>query len=176
MSVYQQFITTPTMADNFVAAYSNWADMPIDDKLPPLPASNFFDWARDQDLIGDDAGKFLCTVNWQVMPNHEESILCYSIIDFEDGSLAIRRDHEFDTAWMTTTPRNPDPAAYLPSEVQRLKEQRDELLAALKRIESAAECRDNTMGDAIRLLAVKAELAAAAMQARDAIAKAEAAL
>lgn len=47
-----------------------------------------------------------------------------------------------------------------------------ELLAALTRLEFAAQCRDNTLGDPCRLLEVKAELAEAAAQARAAIAKA----
>ena len=49
---------------------------------------------------------------------------------------------------------------------------RNELLAALERIALAAECRDNTAGDPIRLIAVKAELAAAARHARAAITRA----
>lgn len=53
-----------------------------------------------------------------------------------------------------------------------LLKQRDELLAALMRLEFAAQCRDNTSGDACRLLEVKAELAEAARQARTVIAKA----
>lgn len=51
--------------------------------------------------------------------------------------------------------------------------QRDELLAALERLSFAAECRDNTMGDACRLIAVKAELVAANRQAINAIANAK---
>ena len=47
-----------------------------------------------------------------------------------------------------------------------------DLLAALERLSFAAECRDNTMGDACRLIEVKAELASANQQARAAIAKA----
>ena len=48
----------------------------------------------------------------------------------------------------------------------------NELLAALERLVLAAECRDNTAGDPIRLIAVKAELAAAARHARAAITRA----
>lgn len=48
----------------------------------------------------------------------------------------------------------------------------NELLAALERMALAAECRDNTAGDPIRLIEVKAELAAAARHARAAIARA----
>lgn len=47
-----------------------------------------------------------------------------------------------------------------------------ELLDALERLEAAAESRDITMGDVATLIAVKAELAAAAKQARAVIAKA----
>lgn len=46
-----------------------------------------------------------------------------------------------------------------------------DLLAALDRLTFAAECRDNTAGDAARLIQVKAELRSAAEQARAAIAK-----
>lgn len=59
-------------------------------------------------------------------------------------------------------------------EADKVRQQRDELLEALKRLADAAECRDNTMGDACRLIAVKAELASAAAHSRAAIAKAEA--
>ena len=48
-----------------------------------------------------------------------------------------------------------------------------EMLAALKRLETAAQNRDNVMGDLCRLLDAKAELLAAAAAARDIIAKAE---
>ena len=51
-------------------------------------------------------------------------------------------------------------------------QQRDELLAALRRLSFAALCRDSTMGDPCRLIEVKAELAAAAKAADAAIAKA----
>jgi len=44
-----------------------------------------------------------------------------------------------------------------------------ELRKALERLSFAAECRDNTMGDPVRLIAVKAELADAAKQARAAL-------
>lgn len=47
-----------------------------------------------------------------------------------------------------------------------------ELLEALKRLTFAAECRDNTSGDPIRLIQVKSELIAASDQAREAIEKA----
>ena len=47
-----------------------------------------------------------------------------------------------------------------------------DLLEALERLVFAAECRDNTSGDAVRLVEVKTELAAAAKQARIVIAKA----
>ena len=47
-----------------------------------------------------------------------------------------------------------------------------DLLEALQRLAFASECRDNTSGDAARLIEVKAELAAAAKQARIEIAKA----
>lgn len=48
-----------------------------------------------------------------------------------------------------------------------------EVLKALKRLVDAAERRDYTMGDASNLIAVKAELAAAAREAREVIASAE---
>ncbi len=66
-------------------------------------------------------------------------------------------------------------AALLPMYAQ-LEAQRDTLLAALRRLESAAQCRDNTMGDQCRLIEVKAELANAAKNAREAIKQVEAAL
>lgn len=50
--------------------------------------------------------------------------------------------------------------------------QQKELLAALKRLSSAALARDATMGDPCRLIEVRAELAAANRQAMAAIAAA----
>lgn len=54
-------------------------------------------------------------------------------------------------------------------EITILKQQREELLSALERLSFAAECRDNTVGDACRLIEVRAELAAANKQAVAAI-------
>jgi|GEM_PF-2873767 len=48
-----------------------------------------------------------------------------------------------------------------------------DLLTALDRLARAAACRENTMGDPIRLLDAQAELRAATAHARAAIAKAE---
>lgn len=48
------------------------------------------------------------------------------------------------------------------------------LQAALDRLVLAADCRENTMGDPIRLLQVREELAAAANNARATITKLEA--
>ena len=50
-----------------------------------------------------------------------------------------------------------------------IEQQHSQLLEALTRLEFAAQCRDNTLGDPCRLLEVKAELAEAAAQARAAI-------
>ena len=61
-----------------------------------------------------------------------------------------------------------EPAASL-----RLAAAAPDLLASLERLSFAAECRDNTMGDACRLFEVKAELAAANRQAIAAINKAK---
>lgn len=47
-----------------------------------------------------------------------------------------------------------------------------EMVEALQRLTFAAQCRDNTQGDPIRLLEVQAELRAAKKQARTALAKA----
>lgn len=54
--------------------------------------------------------------------------------------------------------------------IDAISKQRDELLAALERLSFAALCRDSTMGDPCRLIEVKAELAAANVQAQEAIA------
>lgn len=52
-----------------------------------------------------------------------------------------------------------------------LRAERDDLLAALRRLSFAALCRDTTMGDPIRLLEVKAELLAASKNADAVIAR-----
>lgn len=59
-----------------------------------------------------------------------------------------------------------------PKYLEEITKQRDELLAALDRLAFAAECRDNTTGDQCRLIEVRAELAAAAANARAVIAAA----
>lgn len=60
--------------------------------------------------------------------------------------------------------------ADLQAENTALRRQRDELLSALKRLSFAAACRDNSAGDACRLIEVRFELAAANKQAVAAIA------
>lgn len=62
-------------------------------------------------------------------------------------------------------------ADHLGMSLRDIKRERDDLLAALDRLSFAAACRDNTSGDPIRLIEVKAELAAASEAARAAIAK-----
>lgn len=64
-------------------------------------------------------------------------------------------------------------AAANPAAMLEFISQYEELLAALKQITDAADCRDNTMGDACRLITVKADLASAAKNAREVIAKVE---
>jgi hypothetical protein len=54
--------------------------------------------------------------------------------------------------------------------IQELEQQRDALLDAIKRLSFAAACRDNTMGDPIRAMEVRAELMAANKRAREVIA------
>lgn len=58
--------------------------------------------------------------------------------------------------------RNPDDTEHN----ARLMAAAPEMLAALERLEFAALCRDSTMGDPCRLLEAKAELSAAASEAR----------
>ena len=89
------------MAESFVAAYERWLEV--------QDSPQFFDWARDQELIGDDDGQFLCFTNWNLRPDPEKTILNYAIIDFEDGSVAFRRNHEIDSKWLCATPENRAP-------------------------------------------------------------------
>ena len=60
---------------------------------------------------------------------------------------------------------------YSAEALAKVEAQRDELLAALRRLSFAAGARDNTMGDPCRLIEVKAELAAADRHAMAVIAK-----
>lgn len=84
------------MSSRFVEAYARWQDNP--------DSPSFFDWAKEQSLLGDGDGQFLCFTNWSLRPDPEKSILDYALIDFEDGSLAIRRNHVRDSAWLVATP------------------------------------------------------------------------
>ena len=129
---YLQFIKdSPSMADTFVAAYKAWADS--------HSQAGFFDWSGSFGLIGDGPNQFLCLCNWDIRPCPDKSILNYAVIDFEDGSIAVRRNHQPDANWLTANHRKPEQPAYLPSEIQRLTEQRDTLLAALKEYIDAAD-------------------------------------
>ena len=76
----------------------------------------------------------------------EDAYVALVFGDIEDGSVAIKRANILAAA--------------------------QDMLAALERLATAAECRDNTSGDPARLIVVRAELAAAAAFGRAAIAKA----
>lgn len=58
---------------------------------------------------------------------------------------------------------------HLRAEIARLTVENTRLRETLGRLAFAAQCRESTMGDPCRLLEVKAELAAAAKQARAAL-------
>ena len=71
---------TATMAERWVKAYREWSESDTEERFSP-PEDVFY------------------LAAWKTKV--DRSSLSYSIMDFEDGSMAIRRDHEMmDTAWM----------------------------------------------------------------------------
>lgn len=89
---------------------------------------------------------------------------------FEGGTVAFIVESDGTTVAKLSVTENTTAHAGLAAN-SRLFAASTELLAALQRLAFAAECRDSTMGDVCNLLAVKAELAAAARHARATIAK-----
>lgn len=72
-----------SMAEKFVAAYSAWEDSGA--------KQDFKDWVVGHRLIGEDLS-FLSM--WNMRPDPEHSRLDYALMDFDDGSLAVRRNHD----------------------------------------------------------------------------------
>lgn len=78
----------PSMAERFVAAYDAWEwDRNANE-------DSFAEWAHKRGLIAADRLAFI--QNWSMRPDPKNSILDYAVIDFEDGSMAVRRNHERD--------------------------------------------------------------------------------
>lgn len=111
----------------------------------------------------EEAGKLSTSIAYiwgdteeQASANARRLAACWNACDgipteaLEDGSARAERDELREMTGGT---------------FYEIKKQRDELLAALDRLAFAAQCRDNTSGDHVRLIAAKAELAAASEQA-----------
>lgn len=74
-----------SMAEKFVAAYSAWEESGVQ--------QDFKDWVVGHRLIGEDLS-FLSM--WNLRPDPERSRFDYALMDFEDGSIAVRRNHDDD--------------------------------------------------------------------------------
>lgn len=90
---------------------------------------------------------------------------------FEGGTVAYIVEADGTTVAKLSVTENSTAHGRLAANA-RLFAASTELLASLRRLALAAESREYTMGDVCNLLAVKAELADAARQARAAIARA----
>lgn len=90
---------------------------------------------------------------------------------FEGGTVAFILESDGTTVAKLSVTENTTAHAGLAANA-RLFAASTELLAALQRLTLAAERREYTMGDQCNLIAVKAELADAARQARAAAARA----
>ncbi len=93
-----------TQAELFLAAWAEWDE-------EPRREIGFSDWCRARDLAGCGDGQFAYTANWHLRPDPQRLILDYAVMDFEDGSMAVRRNHthhegpaESRGEWMATAP------------------------------------------------------------------------
>jgi len=76
-----------TEAELFVQAWGEWDE-------GPRERVDFSDWCRSRNLSGSDDGQFSYVANWSMQPEPARLILDYALMDFSDGSIAVRRNHE----------------------------------------------------------------------------------
>lgn len=95
-----------TMADVFIDAYEAWSEAFDRHRHTGETAEfpSFSDWAHAKGLHGDDEGQFLGMSNWSMKVSPEYTV-DYAVIDFQDGSVALRRNHERDGLWLALGPR-----------------------------------------------------------------------
>lgn len=79
---------TRPMAERFVELYQEWVDLDLDPNVRDL---SFDGWLSAKGLIGEDLN-FLQM--WSLRPDPEKYIMDYAVIDFDDGSIAVRRNHD----------------------------------------------------------------------------------
>lgn len=95
-----------TMADVFVAAFIKW------EELPPGEEPSFAEYVRKRALLGDGQGEFCGYSHYDLRACIDAPALRYDLMDFEDGSFAIRRcdpTAKLGATWLIARPdgRNP---------------------------------------------------------------------
>ena len=98
--------TTPTMADVFVAAFAKW------EELPPGEEPSFAEYVRKRDLLGDGKNEFCGYSHYDLRACIDAPALRYDLIDFEDGSFAIRRCDpmaKLGATWLIARPEDRHP-------------------------------------------------------------------
>jgi hypothetical protein len=155
------------MAQCFVGAYQDWSDDWAACNPQELPNEDsrfdFSVWAQEQGFIGDGAGQFGMISNWEIRPDPERFVLNYALMDFSDGSMAVRRNHG----------NHGEPASWLVASAKTY-DVRPQLFddAALDLLEACRELAYVTEEACHRNVA-KAQITDALDQARDAIEAAE---
>ena len=116
--------------------------------------------------------------HFTVVPHGSEQtvVAMCGLVGANDEPESIENALRIAASWNACEGLSTEQIGLIADHHEKVEAQRDTLLAALRRLESAAQCRDNTMGDQCRLIEVKAELANAAKNAREAIKQVEAAL
>jgi hypothetical protein len=88
-----------SMAEMFVSFYNEWDNS-------DLTVPSFFDFLKNTNRIGLDDDQICFLQFWSTRPVLENrdkfaDVICdYAVMDFEDGSIAIRRNHDRESNWL----------------------------------------------------------------------------
>lgn len=85
-----------SMATLFVQYYADWHDSDADNQ------SDFHDHLKARDLLGDGDGQISFLSWWHCLPLDRPiaSVTDYAVMDFHDGSIAVRRNHGDELRWL----------------------------------------------------------------------------
>lgn len=79
------------MARKFVMYYVQWSE----DDAAYAERIGFHDWLNKYDLVGSEDHQVAFIGFYNCAPPSADKVICrYSIMDFDDGSIAINREHE----------------------------------------------------------------------------------